>query len=269
MRIPPYPARLEGLPHGLGERPHHSRRPSLSAASGTEIRVLQGVSGGVPPADINVVIDVIRAFTVAHVAFLRGAREILLVNTVEEAQALKRIRPDLLLAGEVKGLPIPGFDLDNSPSRFSRTELQGRTLVQKTTNGVRATLAALDARRVFVTGFSNAGTTADWVRRLLTTDDSMRVVNVIASHDHDDDDLACAEYIQDRVLGAGLVRTDTVMERIRRSRPAAKFLSPNPRDFDPRDLEFCACDTDSGFVMEVDRQGIVPTIRRLEVGKVS
>jgi len=109
-----------------------------------EIRILQGTDRRYPDADINIVIDVIRAFTVAHVAFLRGVREILLVNTVEEAMALKASDPALLLAGEIKGLGIPGFDLDNSPYRVAQAKLEGRRLVQKTTNGVKATLAALD-----------------------------------------------------------------------------------------------------------------------------
>ncbi len=226
-----------------------------------EIRILQGTEHPYPAADVNIVIDVIRAFTVAHVAFQRGVREILLVNTVDEAQALKAGNPALLLAGEIQGLGIPGFDLDNSPYRVSRAELQGRTLVQKTTNGVKATLAALAARHVFVTGFSNATATASHVRALLARD-RLRTVNVIASHPRDDDDLACAEFIRDRILALGQVSADAVVARIRQSRPAAKFLVPPPNDFEPRDLDFCVHAQAGDFIMEVDRQATVPAIRK-------
>ncbi len=227
-----------------------------------EVRILQGTDLPYPDADINIVIDVIRAFTVAHIAFLRGIRAILLVHTVEEAMALKARDPALLLAGEIKGLGIPGFDLDNSPYRVAQAELEGRTLVQKTTNGVKATLAALAARHVFVTGYSNAMNTAGHVRHLLARD-GLRTVNVIASHAQDDDDLACAEYIRDQVLDLRQLRTDDVVERIRRSRPAAKFLAVPAGEFEPRDLDFCVRTIPSGFVMEVDRMARVPSIRKV------
>jgi 2-phosphosulfolactate phosphatase len=227
-----------------------------------KIRILQGTDQTYPAADVNIVIDVIRAFTVAHVAFARGVREILLVNTVEEALALKSRRPELLLAGEIKGLGIPGFDLDNSPYRVAQAELAGRTLVQKTTNGVKATLAALAARHVFVTGYSNAGNTARHVRQLLTGS-GLRTVNVIASHGQDDDDLACAEYIRDRILELQQVPPEQVVDRIRRSRPAAKFLVQPAGEFEPRDLDFCTQVRPCDFVMAVDRLSDIPSIRRL------
>src|SRR5665647_2342174 len=105
-----------------------------------DLRIIQGTEQGVPAADINIVIDVIRAFTVSHVAFRKGARAIFLVNTVDEAFALKAQHPDYLLAGEIAGLPIAGFDLDNSPYTVSMADVENKTLVQKTTHGVKATL---------------------------------------------------------------------------------------------------------------------------------
>jgi 2-phosphosulfolactate phosphatase len=233
----------------------------MSSAS-REIRILQGADRPYPDADINIVIDVIRAFTVAHVAFLRGVREILLVNTVEEAMALRERDAAMLLAGEIHGLGIPGFDLDNSPYRVAHAKLEGRRLAQKTTHGVKATLAALSARHVFVTGYSNALNTAAHVRSLLARG-GLRTVNVIASHAQDDDDLACAEYIRDQILDRHQLRPDEVVERIRRSRSAAKFLAEPAGEFEPRDLDFCVQAIPSGFVMEVDTRAEVPSIRKV------
>lgn len=229
-----------------------------------DVRIIQGTAQAVPPADINIVIDVIRAFTVAQVAFVRGARSIFLVNTVDEALALKALHPDYLLAGEIGGLQIKGFDLDNSPFRFSNTDVLDKTLVMKTTHGVKATLAALNAAQVFVTGFSNARNTAQHVRQLLATA-RYRTVNVIASHEQDDDDFSCAEYIRDRILELGQVTPQATMLRIRNSRSAKKFQVSGDNGFEPRDLDICAREVESDFVMEVDKSLPIPRLVRQRV----
>lgn len=53
--------------------------------------------------DVLVVIDVLRAFS-------RGAKEILLVSTVEEALKFKSQVPNSKAMGEVGGLPPTSFD---------------------------------------------------------------------------------------------------------------------------------------------------------------
>ena len=65
---------------------------------------------------VVIVIDVIRAFSVAAYALSRGARRLWLVRLVEEAFALRERESNALLAGEVGGRLIPGFDFNNSPS---------------------------------------------------------------------------------------------------------------------------------------------------------
>lgn len=220
-------------------------------ASRIDLRIMRGTEQGVPAADINIVIDVIRAFTVSHVAFSKGAREIFLAHSVDEAFALKALHPDYLLAGEVGGLPIAGFDLDNSPYTVSMAEVGNRTLVQKTTHGVKATLAALNARQIFVTGFSNARQTALHVRHLAASKGYCSI-NVIASHAADDDDFSCAEFIRDQFFGLGQITPESVSARILNSRPARKFQPAGNIGFDPRDLAFCSIELASDFVMEVD-----------------
>lgn len=227
-----------------------------------ELQIIRGTDQGVAAADINIIIDVIRAFTVSQVAFSHGAREIYLVNTVEEAIALKAQHPHYLLAGEVGGLPVAGFDLDNSPFTVSLADVENRTLVQKTTHGVKATLAALNAREVLVTGFSNARQTVHYAQHSAASRGYGRI-NVIASHAQDDDDFACAEFIRDQFFGLGQISPASVSARILGSRTAQKFAGGGKPGFDPRDLAFCAHEAASDFVMAVDRSQHVPRIIRL------
>jgi len=228
------------------------------------LRIIQGSEQDYPPADINIVIDVIRAFTVSHLAFIRGVREIFLVNTVSEAFALKTQHPAYLLAGEIAGLPIADFDLDNSPHTFSEADIEQKTLVQKTSNGVKATLCALNAETILVTGLSNAKKTALYARQLASIK-SNSTINIIASHAGDDDDLACAEYIRDVLLGLNQIQLDRIQSRIKVSRPAQKFFDPVQEKFDVRDMDYCTQEIDSDFVMVVDKSQSVPRIVKKNV----
>ncbi|RRJ67740.1 2-phosphosulfolactate phosphatase [Paenibacillus oralis] len=229
------------------------------------IEIMQG-DGRTPAAsDINVVIDVIRAFTVAHLAFIHGVKGIFLAATLEEAFCLKKEMRDLLLAGEEKGLLIDGFDLDNSPARIGRADLQGKFLVQKTTNGVKAALHALDAKLVLVTGFSNARTTAEYIKRNWLKSNPAIGVNIIASHPTGDDDLACAEYISGMLRETFAPSAEETRLRILSSEAARKFYDPGKPEFLPADMEFCSTELPSDFVMAVNRRKGIPFVEKVIV----
>jgi 2-phosphosulfolactate phosphatase len=228
------------------------------------LKIYQGNDLQLEPSVITIVIDVIRAFTVAHYAFINGARKIFLVSTVEEAFRMKERFPDYLLAGEVKGFPIPGFDLDNSPTRVSSSDVKEKILVQKTTNGVKATLNSLGSEHLFVTGFSNAKTTALYIKKLIQHSKDL-TINIIASHPTGDDDLACAQYIKGLIDGTELLTKKDVIDRIGKSHVAEKFLDKNQPEFDPIDLTYCVTELEGDFVMKVNKEQEVPVIERVPI----
>ncbi|WP_071460503.1 2-phosphosulfolactate phosphatase [Bacillus massilinigeriensis] len=229
------------------------------------VSIIQGNSVTPRTAEVNVVIDVIRAFTVAHHAFLLGAKEIILSPTVEASLELKQKNRDFLLAGEVEGLPIAGFDLDNSPWNLQGKMLDGKTIVQKTTNGVKAALNALDAEIVLVTGFSNAKVTADYIRSYCIARNTDCQINLVASHPTGDEDLACAEYIAGLILGDRGADACSVSKRIKNSVPAQKFFDPKKPEFQQEDICLCTEEINKGFVMKVNTGGVLPRIERVEV----
>jgi 2-phosphosulfolactate phosphatase len=75
-----------------------------------------------------ILIDVLRAFSNAAYAFSAGAEKILLVSSVEEALALKLREPNLLITGEVGGLPPDGSILETRPPRPNHSILQDASL---------------------------------------------------------------------------------------------------------------------------------------------
>ncbi|MCY0876795.1 MAG: 2-phosphosulfolactate phosphatase [Firmicutes bacterium] len=229
-----------------------------------EIAIVQGIDQAGAKAGVNVVIDVIRAFTVAQVAFARGARAIKLVPDVASAIALRSLMPDALLAGEVRGLPIDGFDLDNSPVVMSQADVSSRTLIQMTTNGVKGALQALQAQHVLVTGYASAVQTARYIQRILPELEDP-LIRLIATHPSSDDDLACAEYIRGILLGTSQPTASETEERILTSEVAKKFFDPAQPAFDQRDIAWCARQSDDPFVMCVSMRQGIPTVERVEL----
>src|SRR5260221_4408033 len=84
---------------------------------------------------VTIVIDVIRAFTVAAYAFAGGASRLWLVRTTDEAFALRRREPGALLAGEIGGRLISGFYLNKLPALMAKSHLARRLLIQRTGAG--------------------------------------------------------------------------------------------------------------------------------------
>lgn len=121
---------------------------------------------------IAVVIDVLRATTAMSHALAAGCEAVIPCLEVEEAKAVAASLPPgtALLGGERGGLPIPGFDLGNSPGDYTPERCRGKTLVITTTNGTRAILASLDADRVLIASFANLAATARELLRELNGD---------------------------------------------------------------------------------------------------
>ncbi|MFJ5933411.1 2-phosphosulfolactate phosphatase [Streptomyces sp. NPDC093071] len=192
---------------------------------------------GIPePAEVPstaVVVDVMRAFTVAAWAFGRGAERIVLAGSLEEALALKARHPDWVALKD--GPPAPGFDAVNSPGLLRSADLGGRTVVQKTTAGTVGALAVKDASLVLCAGFVVAEATA----RLLRARGCDRVTFVVTGEDgRAEEDLACARYIAGRAAGAG---TDAAgfLRRAEESRAAAELREGVREGAHPDDVALC------------------------------
>lgn len=112
------------------------------------------------------VIDVIRATSTVVTALAEGARSVRPVASLEEAQALKSAQPDLLLAGERGGKPLPGFDLGNSPREMTAERVRDRHLILTTTNGTQALAACHGARAVMTASLLNLQAVTQRLREL-------------------------------------------------------------------------------------------------------
>ncbi len=194
------------------------------------------------PAEAVVVIDVLRAFTTVPWAYQQGAARVLAVAEREHATTLRAtVLPDALLAGEQGGIPVPGFDLGNSPSEIARTELAGRTIVHRTSAGTQGLVRTVGSGIVLAGSFVTASATAQALRTAEVRD----VVFVITGASlgrNGDEDLAAAELIAARFEGHDPDPTP-YLARVAPSDAGRLFSDDGPDWAPPEDLRL-ACDLD-------------------------
>lgn len=198
-----------------------------------------------------IVIDVIRAFTNAAVAFSRGAKEIYPVGTVEEALEFKRQYPGSLACGEVGGIPPEGFDFGNSPTLTDALDLRGQTIVQRTGAGTQGIVRSLQAGQMVAASFVVAGATVEYIHAIHPEQVSFVVTGF--SYDGGEEDRACAEYLESLLLGGGTGAGD-FLDRVRNSHDGRQFLEADMPHAPITDLEYCTSLDRYNFAMPVSRE---------------
>ncbi len=201
---------------------------------------------------VVVVIDVIRAFTNAAVAFSRGAKEIHPVSTVEEALQFKAQTSNSLACGEVGGLPPEGFDFGNSPTQTKMLNLTGKFIVQRTSAGTQGIIRSVNAGTMLAASLVVASATVEYIRKTALETVTF-VVTGQTENGRGDEDLACAEYLEALLKGQ---RSDLkpYIERVIHSRDALLHLDPNFPEFPRSDIDFCTAIDMFDFAMLVAKE---------------
>jgi 2-phosphosulfolactate phosphatase len=207
-----------------------------------------------------VVIDVLRAFTTAAIAFDRGASDILLAATVEEALALKARFPGSLAMGEVATLAIPEFDLSNSTAEIAKQDLQGRRLIHRTSNGTQGVHRSVNAQELVATSFPTAAATAKYILSANPKSVTFIITGVTPDRDGDEDQ-ACADYIAELLRGSHPDPRPYV-ERVYRSDVGKWFTDPLKPEYPMEDLELATAVDGLGFAMPITREGDLLVMRR-------
>jgi 2-phosphosulfolactate phosphatase len=173
-----------------------------------------------------VVIDVYRAFTTAAIAFSRGAEAIIIVADMEKALDLVRQGAAAFAFGEVDGFMPDEFELGNSPFELSTADVEGKTLVQRTSAGtVGVEAAAANSDRTFATSLVTAQATAQVIAR-----EAPSLVTIIAMGDggrvRTDEDEQCGLYIRGLLQGMTPDR-DAVRSLVLSGEQSRRFDDPS------------------------------------------
>lgn len=200
---------------------------------------------------VVIIIDVLRAFSTAAYAFWCGAKEIVLVSTVEEALLLKSQIPNSKAMGEVGGLPPDGFDFGNSPTFIREQDLSGVTLIQRTGAGTQGAVRSRNAQVMLASSFVVAKATAQYIARLGI--DEVTFVITGKWEERGDEDRAYAEYLEALLKGE---RPDPkpFVQRVYESRDALQHLDPAGIAFPLSDLDYCTQIDHFDFAMPITRE---------------
>jgi 2-phosphosulfolactate phosphatase len=214
-----------------------------------------------------VVVDVLRATSTIVEALANGARSVFPVATMEDALRLAQNlgRESVVLCGERGCLPIPGFDLGNSPAEFTAERIGERQLVMTTTNGTGALLAAGSAAETLVGSFLNLGAVA-----AALAETERDVVLVAAGREK-------RFALEDALLAGALVREVEALGRrpaLNDSALAARLLAAGNAGRLEQRLRLTAAgrqlietghEADLRLCADVDRHRVVPTFRERKV----
>jgi 2-phosphosulfolactate phosphatase len=201
------------------------------------------------PADVSVVLDVLRATSTATQALAAGYRRVLCVDGIEHALRLRG--PGRVLAGERQTVMPPGFDQGNSPQEASSP--RGDELILATTNGAPAiALAARQAGTTLLACMLNLDAVLEALR------DAAGEVQIVCSGTDGGAALEDA-YVAGRICAALLgPRTDAalVAQGVARAYPDA--LSALAASADARALTAAGLDDDIAYCAQESVLDIVP-----------
>jgi 2-phosphosulfolactate phosphatase len=219
---------------------------------------------------VVLVIDVLRASTSIAAALANGARAVIPFEGVDEAitRARSLDRTDVLLAGERKMAPIPGFDLGNSPGEFSTEVVTGKTIVMTTTNGTAALSHVAGAGEVLVGSFANYSTVLAHLRAAARAGKSITLVCAGSNGRFALEDAICAGRYVRGVARRGIqpVLGDAANVAAIVDRRMGADLSSVLRDSEHgRALVDAGLADDVAYCAEVDRHPVIPVYRDRQV----
>jgi 2-phosphosulfolactate phosphatase len=200
-----------------------------------------------------VIIDVFRAFSCEPLMLYYGASQILIEEDIEKCLAL---RPEAVLVGERNEVPIPGFELTNSPFLIMQRGpglFEGRTVVHRTTSGVAGALAALQrADEVLLASFMTARATAAYIKARQLQEVSIVAMGIRSVVPAPEDE-ACGDYIESLLTGKPYDHVRALAE-ILAHESAQKFLRADKPYLPKEDPAICLQRDLFDFALRAERR---------------
>lgn len=126
-------------------------------------RISAGLAGAksTRPGEWCVIIDVLRASSTVVTALAEGVQEIRAVAGIDEALSFRHKK--YVIAGERHCLPVPGFDLGNSPVALVDA-LKRRSIAKMVLTTSNLTRVLVTCRRAFICSSLNLSAVGNYIR---------------------------------------------------------------------------------------------------------
>lgn len=195
-----------------------------------KVQILSGVEGAQQATGITVVIDVLRAATVAAYLLDQGVQTITPVATKEEAFSYKDADPNLVLVGEEKGVKIPDFDIGNSPFEIKKTKnLKGRHVVHRSSTGTQGLVNSHQATKVIFGSFVTASAICGYI-----LSEKPKQVSLVSMEGYEDD--LFAEFLKGMILGKKTLTMPEILKKLEKHPGCQWFLDPDKPLFPSEDF---------------------------------
>lgn len=221
-----------------------------------EIEILQLLEGAKQAKGIAVVIDVLRAFSVEAYIMSRGAEKIFPVADVDDARKLKEENPDFILVGERNGFKLEGFDFGNSPTKVSKFDFKGKTVVHTTGAGTQGLANVKNADEILTGSLVNAKAIARYIKSKNPEFVSLVCMGVRTIREAPEDTL-CARYIKSLLLGENFDITREISEV--KKTCDQRFFQPELQNEFP--------ETDFTLAMDYDKFDFVLKLKKDKTGR--
>ena len=164
------------------------------------------LAGATNAQGIVVVIDVLRAFSCSSLMFGYGLRDQVLVRTPQEALAFRERDPSYVVAGEMKGVKIEGFDVGNSPKEIiekGESYFRGKRAALRSTAGTQGVMAAsATASTVILGSYTTASAIAKYVTHSAGPDSVVTIVSMgLEGTEKSVEDERCGDYLEHLLAG--------------------------------------------------------------------
>ena len=228
------------------------------------IRLLSLVDGARKATGLTVVIDVFRAFSLEAYLYAKGAEEIVPVMTVEEAFAIKRANPGVILVGERGGVKCEGFDFGNSPSQLDGVDVSGKRIVHTTSACTRGLLSVSGETELLTAAFVNARAVAEYIERSGADDVSIVAMGLGGKRKTDEDEL-CAAYIRSILEHDEIRDIDKRLRKLKYTNGSKFFKAINQQVFPERDFWMSIERDIFDFVIKVEKNGEKLSTRKISM----
>lgn len=194
------------------------------------VKIFSGILGAKQATGIVVIIDVLRAATVAAYLLDKKISTITPVATKEEAFSYKEANSDLILVGEENGIKIAGFDLGNSPQEIKQVNnLINKHAVHRSTTGTQGLVNSHNADEVIFGTFVTCEPIKQYILKKQPP-----VVSLVSMGGLEDE--LFAKYLRAELYGEKFLSIGEIVQILEKHESCQWFLDPAKPDFPKEDF---------------------------------